>query len=72
MLDDIVKFRSFSEEKQNKTIMKYMNLNDDEKTILEIRLDLSDNEYLLQKYFDFQQEVDEYKERQEKKNRRKR
>ena len=71
MIDDIVKFRSFSEEKKEEAIMKYISLSDDEKTMLAVRIDLGENEYLNQKYLDFLQDIDEYNERQEKKKGRK-
>ena len=71
MIDDIIKFRSFSEEKQEETIMNFNKLSDDEKTMLAVRIDLGENEYLNQKYLDFLQDIDEYNERQEKKKGRK-
>ena len=71
MFESIEKFRSLSDEEQEKIIKNFKKLNVDEKTMLAVRIDLGENEYLNQKYLDFLQDIDEYNERQEKKKGRK-
>ena len=72
MIDDIVKFRSLSKEEQEEKIIKYKNLSNDEKTMLSVKINLSENDFLTQKYFDFLQDIDDYNAKQEKKNNKKR
>lgn len=66
MLETIEKYRDLTETEKQNSIKKYIELSDDEKAFLEINIQDADSEYLTQKYFDFQQDVDTYKEEQNK------
>ena len=72
MIDDIVKFRSLSKEEQEEKIIKNKNISNDEKTMLSVKINLSENDFLTQKYFDFLQDIDDYNAKQEKKSNKKR
>ena len=47
-------------------------MDNDEKTMLSVKINLSENDFLTQKYFDFLQDIDDYNAKQEKKNNKKR
>lgn len=66
MLESIEKYRDLTETERHNSIKKYIELSDDEKAFLEINIQDIDDEFLTQKYFDFQQDVDTYKEEQNK------
>lgn len=66
MLESIEKYRDLTETERYNSIRKYIELSDDEKAFLEINIQDIDDEFLTQKYFDFQQDVDIYKEEQKK------
>ena len=66
MLETIEKYRDLTETERHNSIKKYIELSDDEKAFLGINIQDADSEYLTQKYFDFQQDVDTYKEEQNK------